>query len=78
MKILDFGLAKLRQLDSEAEDNAATVSFGTEPGMVLGTVGYMAPEQVRGQSVDYRADIFAFGANLYEMLTGQRAFCVRS
>jgi serine/threonine protein kinase len=47
---------------------------GTDPGLVMGTVGYMAPEQVRGRPVDHRADIFAFGAILYEMLSGKRAF----
>jgi Tol biopolymer transport system component len=74
VKILDFGLAKLKQGQSEGGDNAQTVSLSTEPGVVLGTVGYMAPEQVRGEAVDHRADIFAFGAILYEMLTGRRAF----
>ena len=47
---------------------------GTDPGMVMGTAGYMSPEQVRGKTVDHRTDIFAFGAILYEMLTGKRAF----
>jgi eukaryotic-like serine/threonine-protein kinase len=70
VKILDFGLAKL----VAPEAMLATVAGGTAAGMILGTVGYMAPEQARGQPVDQRADIFAFGAILYEMLTGIRAF----
>jgi serine/threonine protein kinase len=75
VKILDFGLAKLIQPQLTEED-AATVSLHeqTRPGQVLGTVGYMAPEQVRGLPVDTRSDIFAFGAVLYEMLCGNRAF----
>jgi serine/threonine protein kinase/tetratricopeptide (TPR) repeat protein len=69
VKILDFGLAKLTgAAESELPGPA------TEAGMVMGTVGYMSPEQVRGQAVDCRSDIFAFGAILYEMLWGQRAF----
>jgi eukaryotic-like serine/threonine-protein kinase len=72
VKILDFGLAKLSRANAEAETLAATA--GTTPGLVMGTVGYMSPEQVRGDEVDYRTDIFAFGAILYEMLSGQRAF----
>jgi len=72
VKILDFGLAKLTQPGSE--HSASTIEGKTEPGVVMGTVGYMSPEQVRGQAVDSRADIFAFGAILYEMLTGERAF----
>jgi len=72
VKILDFGLAKLQPLLDMAE--APTVMTDTEPGVVLGTVGYMAPEQVRSQPVDHRADLFALGAVLYEMLTGRRAF----
>src|SRR5215212_10272901 len=72
VKILDFGLAKL-QASLDLAD-APTVLTDTEPGVVLGTVGYMAPEQVRGQPVDHRADLFALGAVLYEMLTGRRAF----
>ncbi len=75
VKILDFGLAKrTEKIASENETSAATESKGTEPGTVMGTVGYMAPEQVRGLPVDHRADIFAFGAILYELLTGRRAF----
>jgi serine/threonine protein kinase len=74
VKILDFGLAKLTQPQSGSDDNAITLTKGTEAGMVMGTVGYMAPEQVRGEAADYRADIFAFGAILYEMLAGKRAF----
>lgn len=74
VKILDFGLAKLTRAASNSSHSAPTLSSETDPGIVMGTVGYMAPEQVRGQSVDYRADIFAFGTILYEALTGQRAF----
>ena len=75
VKILDFGLAK----QNEATDNAggrgeARTMAATDPGTVLGTVGYMSPEQVRGQTVDHRTDIFSFGAILYELLTGRRAF----
>jgi serine/threonine protein kinase len=74
LKILDFGLAKLRETEQAHESALPTVASGTDPGVVLGTVGYMSPEQVRGQSVDHRSDIFAFGAILYEMLSGSRAF----
>jgi eukaryotic-like serine/threonine-protein kinase len=74
VKILDFGLAKLTQPQSSSEHSALTLTEGTEAGVVMGTVGYMAPEQVRGQTADHRADIFAFGAILYEMLAGKRAF----
>lgn len=75
LKILDFGLAKLHQ-PAAGGVSGATVSLREEttPGEVLGTVGYMAPEQVRGQTADTRSDIFGFGAILYEMLTGKRAF----
>ena len=73
-KILDFGLAKLTQAQPGSERSAPTIGGETEPGLVMGTVGYMSPEQVRGQAADHRADIFAFGAILYEMLTGKRAF----
>ncbi|HEX7251693.1 MAG TPA: protein kinase [Thermoanaerobaculia bacterium] len=76
VKILDFGLAKLTQPETAADSqtNLPTQSPGTEPGMVLGTLGYMSPEQVRGKSADARSDIFSFGAILYEMLSGRRAF----
>ena len=76
VKILDFGLAKLTQDVAAAgtPSRMATASPATEPGVVLGTAGYMAPEQVRGQALDQRADLFAFGAILYELLTGRRAF----
>jgi len=75
IKILDFGLAKLMQSQKTArEGGEPTQVYGTEPGLVMGTVGYMSPEQVRGKTVDHRADIFAFGAILYEMLAGKRAF----
>jgi serine/threonine protein kinase/Tol biopolymer transport system component len=74
VKILDFGLAKLTPAQAGAEHSAPTIGGETEPGLVMGTVGYMAPEQVRGHAADFRADIFAFGTILYEMLTGMRAF----
>ena len=75
VKILDFGLAKLTQVQA-ATANGAMLTLGTdtEPGIVLGTVGYMSPEQVQGQPADARSDIFALGSVLYEMLTGKRAF----
>jgi serine/threonine protein kinase/Tol biopolymer transport system component len=75
VKILDFGLAKLAQTEiSHTQTDVPTRRVDTDPGMVIGTVGYMSPEQVRGQVVDHRSDIFAFGAILYEMLSGKRAF----
>jgi serine/threonine protein kinase len=75
VKILDLGLAKLIQPQPESGDGATmTQTLGTEPGLVMGTAGYMSPEQVRGQAVDHRTDIFAFGAVLYEMLSGKPAF----
>ena len=72
-KILDFGLAAELAAAASGADSA-TIAAGTEPGVVLGTVGYMSPEQVRGTKVDHRTDIFALGAVLFEMLTGRRAF----
>jgi Tol biopolymer transport system component len=75
VKILDFGLAKLRANASEPQGSEdATRKAITNPGVVMGTVGYMSPEQVRGQVADYRSDIFSFGAILHEMLSGRRAF----
>jgi Tol biopolymer transport system component len=73
-KILDFGLAKVSEREAVFSSVAATALPGTEPGLVLGTVGYMSPEQVRGVAADYRSDIFSFGVVLYEMLSGVRAF----
>jgi hypothetical protein len=73
VKILDFGLAKLTQADAR-EAAGSQLSTDTAEGKVVGTVAYMAPEQVRGQAVDARSDIFAFGAVVYEMLSGRRVF----
>jgi eukaryotic-like serine/threonine-protein kinase len=76
LKILDFGLAKLAKLQAAADENATldATPQDTSPGVVLGTVGYMSPEQVKGEAADARSDIFALGTILYEMLSGQRAF----
>lgn len=74
VKILDFGLAKLARQEGIPATDAATLVSQTEPGVVMGTVGYMSPEQVRGQAADHRSDLFSFGAILYEMLSGRRAF----
>ncbi|HQR35337.1 MAG TPA: protein kinase [Blastocatellia bacterium] len=75
VKILDFGLAKLRpQPAMTAGSEVETQRKITDPGTVMGTVGYMSPEQVRGQDLDHRSDIFSFGVILYEMLSGQRTF----
>jgi Tol biopolymer transport system component len=75
VKILDFGLAKLTQAHGDAQSGPQTnLPTATEPGVVMGTLGYMSPEQVKGKAADQRSDIFAFGAILYEMLSGQRAF----
>src|ERR1700693_5307999 len=75
VKILDFGLAKLAStgVESGAGTNLPTET-GTSPGMVLGTAGYMSPEQAGGEPVDFRSDQFSFGSILYEMATGKRAF----
>jgi tRNA A-37 threonylcarbamoyl transferase component Bud32 len=78
VKILDFGLARVdRPFDDEATSEAGARAL-TGSGTVLGTVGYMSPEQVRGEAADHRSDVFSFGAVLYEMLTGKRAFKGRS
>ena len=75
LKILDFGLAKRVEASAPGEQTSApTATAHTAPGTVMGTVGYMSPEQVRGLAVDQRTDIFSFGAILYEMLSGKRAF----
>jgi eukaryotic-like serine/threonine-protein kinase len=75
LKILDFGLAKVTHPETrEPLTKVSTQTAGTEPGVVMGTIGYMSPEQVRGLRTDHRSDLFAFGAILYEMLTGERAF----
>jgi serine/threonine protein kinase len=75
VKILDFGLAKLvRTQDPDLRTDLSTASPGTEPGVLLGTVGYMSPEQLRGQLTDERSDLFSFGVVIYEMLSGSQPF----
>ena len=77
VKVLDFGLAKLVEPRHRTLDETETAANGlpvTKQGMVLGTIGYMSPEQVEGKPVDARSDVFSFGAVLYEMVTGRRAF----
>ncbi len=76
IKILDFGLAKLKpqKLAGGADSEAPTMKPLTNPGVVMGTVGYMSPEQVRGEEVNHRSDIFSFGLILFEMLSGGRAY----
>jgi len=75
VKILDFGLAKLTLREAEGQTTSLpTATAGTEPGVVMGTLGYMSPEQVRGKPTDGRSDIFSFGSILYEMVSGRRAF----
>ena len=75
VKILDFGLAKRVEPVAPGEETSAPTNQGhTEPGTVMGTAGYMSPEQVKGISVDHRSDIFSFGTILYEMLSGRKAF----
>lgn len=76
VKILDFGLAKLArpEPDSAVQRQAPTIDPPTRPGVLVGTVGYMSPQQASGQPVDYRSDQFSFGSILYEMATGVRAF----
>ena len=75
VKILDFGLARLTPMISQQDQTSApTTPPQTEPGILMGTVGYMSPEQARGSSADSRSDVFSLGCVLYEMLTGRRAF----
>jgi serine/threonine protein kinase len=80
VKILDFGLAKLTHPEPAGTPmtEAQTATAATEPGVVMGTVGYMSPEQVKGLPADARSDIFSLGAVLYEMVAGHRAFLGRS
>ena len=73
-KILDFGIAKLLHSPTDVETRATAAGAHTDAGIVLGTSGYMSPEQIRGGAVDHRADIFALGAMLFEMLSGTRPF----
>jgi eukaryotic-like serine/threonine-protein kinase len=74
VKVLDFGLAKLTETPAPSADSEASTNMSTAPGMMMGTVSYMSPEQARGQKVDHRADIFSLGVVLYEMLAGRRPF----
>ena len=76
VKLLDFGLAKLTSANdaTESQTEVPTRKVNTDPGTVMGTMGYISPEQLKGQHVDHRSDIFSFGVILYEMLSGKRAF----
>src|SRR5438105_664746 len=74
VKLLDFGLAKLANPEVDPKSRAETARHGTSPGVVVGTVGYMSPEQVRGTAIDHRSDIFSFGIVLYEMSSGAQPF----
>ena len=75
MKVLDFGLAKMGGIPAAPSDHSPTISVvATQAGMIVGTAAYMSPEQARGKPVDKRADIWAFGAVLYEMVTGRQLF----
>ena len=78
VKILDFGLAQVREPVEEEAETATLTPAGTLAGTVMGTLGYMSPEQLRGESADARSDIFALGCVLYEMLSGQTAFLRKS
>jgi serine/threonine protein kinase len=76
VKVLDFGLAKLREplASGEVDRESPTATKGTSPGVLLGTIGYMSPEQVKGEPPDARTDVFALGTVLYEMVSGRKAF----
>ncbi|MEJ2582493.1 MAG: protein kinase [Acidobacteriota bacterium] len=76
VKILDFGLAKILETEISDDDETAALPTATDTtsGAMLGTMGYMAPEQLRGERVDIRTDVFAFGCVLYELLCGRRPF----
>src|SRR5262247_2447824 len=74
VKVLDFGLAKLTEAPTRPADSEASTNLSTAPGIVMGTVSYMSPEQARGQKVDLRADIFSLGVVIYEMIAGRRPF----
>ena len=74
VKVLDFGLAKRLKVASGEDSKAPTLLQPTSPGTMIGTIGYMSPEQIRGETLDERSDIFSFGALLYEMLAGRAAF----
>jgi eukaryotic-like serine/threonine-protein kinase len=78
VKVLDFGLAKIVEERDTLLTEADTQSLFTEPGAIIGTIPYMSPEQVRGETLDARSDIFSFGSLLYEMLSGQQPFAARS
>jgi Tol biopolymer transport system component len=79
VKILDFGLAKLSSTRSGSDEGSQLPTMtGTQPGVVVGTVGYMSPEQASGEAIEFRSDQFSFGSILYEMCTGKRAFQKRT
>jgi non-specific serine/threonine protein kinase len=77
-KVMDFGLARIVQQTQATGSQAGTQSLLTEPGTVVGTVRYMSPEQLRGDTVDARSDIFSFGAVLYEMMSGRQPFAAEN
>src|SRR5262249_57854162 len=74
VKILDFGLAKQARDEASVRGSPTPTEPGTTPGLLLGTVGYMSPEQAGGTTVDFRSDQFSFGSIVYEMAAGERAF----
>src|SRR4029453_10023397 len=77
-KVMDFGLAKAVKTSNSLESEVETQSLLTEPGAIVGTVPYMSPEQVRGQSLDSRSDIFSFGSVLYEAISGHQPFAAEN